>query len=126
MVNIYWRPWQTIIYKMSIVISSLIYIAIGLVYIFGNDSLSKQVDDFNAEVDPIIDFCFNTTEYFSEIPYFQREEASLNDAKSKIDGFIIFYVFTNFAFSFEIIAKLTDFDGTADLKTTYRLEEEEA
>lgn len=48
MVAIYWRQWQTIVYKLSIVISSLIYIGIGLVYIFGNDGLSRQVDEFNA------------------------------------------------------------------------------
>ena len=40
MVNIYWKPWQTLVYKMGIIISSIAYIAIGLVYIFGLDSLS--------------------------------------------------------------------------------------
>jgi hypothetical protein len=38
-----------------------------------------------------------------------------------MDNFMLLYVFSNFAFSFEIVAKLTDFDGTSDLKTKYRL-----
>jgi hypothetical protein len=38
-----------------------------------------------------------------------------------MDNFMLLYVFSNFAFSFEIIAKLTDFDGTSDLKTKYEL-----
>lgn len=100
MVNIYWQPWQTIVYKMAIVLSSLIYIGIGLVYIFGDDALSKQVDDFNYELGQIIDFCYNTTEFFSDIPFLQREVSSLGDAKDRVNAFIIFYVFTNFAFSF--------------------------
>lgn len=102
MVNIYWQAWQTIVYKMAIVLSSLIYIGIGLVYIFGNDALSKQVDDFNNELDQIIDFCYsdNSTQFFSDIPFLQREETSLGGAKDKVNAFIIFYVFTNFAFSF--------------------------
>ena len=52
-------------------------------------------------------------------------ESSLSNAQAKIAGFILLYVFTNFAFSFEVVGKLTDFDGTADLKTGYRLEDEE-
>jgi hypothetical protein len=55
MVNIYWRPYQVIVYKLAIVFSSLIYIAVGLVYIFGDDSLSKQVDEFNLYLDQFID-----------------------------------------------------------------------
>jgi hypothetical protein len=38
---------------------------------------------------------------------------------------MLLYVFTNFAFIFEIVAKLTDFDGTSDLRTNYVLGEEE-
>lgn len=74
-------------------------------------------------MDPIIDFCYSEPQYFDIIPYLQREESSLVDAQNKITGFILLYVFTNFAFSFEVVAKLTDFDGTADLKTAYRLQE---
>ena len=122
MVSIYWRSWQTIIYKMGIIVSSIAYIAIGLVYIFGYDSLSEQVDGFNAEIDPIIDYCYSDSFFFDIIPFLQREQSSLIDAQNKITGFILLYVFTNFAFSFEVVAKLTDFDGTADLKTAYRLQ----
>jgi hypothetical protein len=117
MVSIFWKPWQTIIYKLGIIISSLLYIAIGLLYIFGNDTLSKQVEDFNNELDPVIDYCYTDPEYFDAIPFLQREETSLSAAQAKIAGFILLYVFTNFAFSFEVVAKLTDFDGTSDLKT---------
>lgn len=44
MVSIYWKSWQTIVYKLGIILSSLAYIAIGLLYIFGSDTLSQQVD----------------------------------------------------------------------------------
>lgn len=121
MVSIYWKSWQTIIYKLGIILSSLAYIAIGLLYIFGSDTLSQQVDEFNAEVDPVIDYCYTDPEYFGSIPFLQRLESSLSNAQAKIAGFILLYVFTNFAFSFEVVAKLTDFDGTADLKTGYKL-----
>lgn len=122
MVSIYWKPWQTIIYKLGIIVSSIAYIAIGLVYIFGYDSLSEQVNGFNGEIDPIIDYCYTDALFFDIIPFLQREQSSLVDAQNKITGFILLYVFTNFAFSFEVVAKLTDFDGTADLKTQYRLQ----
>jgi hypothetical protein len=59
------------------------------------------------------------------IPILQRLESTLADAKNKIDNFTILYVFTNFAFFFEIIGKLSDFDGTGGLKTNYLLEEED-
>lgn len=111
---------------MGIILSSIAYIAIGLVYIFGYDSLSEQVDAFNTEIDPIIDYCYSDSFFFDLIPYLQREQSSLVDAQNKITSFILLYVFTNFAFSFEVVAKLTDFDGTADLKTGYRLQDEEA
>lgn len=121
MVSIYWKAWQTIIYKLGIIISSLAYIAIGLLYIFGSDTLSQQVDDFNSEINPVIDYCYTDPEYFGSIPFLQRMESSLSSAQAKIAGFILLYVFTNFAFSFEVVAKLTDFDGTSDLKTAYKL-----
>lgn len=127
MSNIYWKPWQTVLYKLAIVVSSLFYVVMGLVYIFGYDSLSKQVDDFNKDLEEVFNYLYasndaNEREY---IPYYQRMQGSLTDSKNKIASFIIFYVFTNFAFSFEIIAKLSDFDGTAGLKTHYRLQEPE-
>lgn len=125
MVYVYWRPWQIIVYKLTIILTSLLYIALGLVYIFGEDTLSKQVDDFSTEMYPLIDYCYEDPDYFFIIPFLQRMVSSLGDAASKISNFMIFYVFTNFAFSFEIVAKLTDFDGTSDLKTSYRLEDEE-
>lgn len=34
---------------------------------------------------------------------------------------MLLYVFSNFAFTFEVVAKLSDFDGTAELKTKYEL-----
>jgi hypothetical protein len=59
------------------------------------------------------------------IPFLQREESSLTDAKSTINNFIILYVFTNFAFFFDIVAKISEFDGTGGLKTHYLLQEED-
>jgi len=47
----------------------------------------------------------------------------VKDSASTLSNFMILYVFNNFAFSFEIVAKLTDFDGTSDLKTTYEIVE---
>ena len=51
--------------------------------------------------------------------------AGIKEAQSTIDNFMLLYVFTNFAFSFEIVAKMTDFDQTTDLKTSYKLKEAE-
>jgi hypothetical protein len=48
MVNVFWKPWQIIIYKLVIILTSLMYIALGLVYIFGSDTLDQQVSDFSA------------------------------------------------------------------------------
>lgn len=50
MSNIYWKPWQTVVYKLAIAISSLAYVVMGLVYIFGYDSLSKLVEDFDKDL----------------------------------------------------------------------------
>jgi len=47
----------------------------------------------------------------------------VKDSASTLSNFMILYVFNNFAFSFEIVAKWTDFDGTSDLKTTYEIVE---
>jgi len=46
MVNVFWKSWQVILYKLMIIITSLFYVALGLVYIFGADTLSQQIDDF--------------------------------------------------------------------------------
>jgi hypothetical protein len=51
--------------------------------------------------------------------------AGIKEAQSTIDNFMLLYVFTNFAFSFEIVAKMTDFDQTSDLKTYYKLKDAE-
>lgn len=72
MVNICWKPWQVVVYKISITLTSLLYIALGLLYIFGADSLSNQISDFNTEVDPVIDACYSDPNYFDIIPYLQR------------------------------------------------------
>lgn len=45
------------------------YIALGLVYIFGSDTLDQQVGDFSAEMDPIIDECFNDPDFIFIVPY---------------------------------------------------------
>lgn len=39
--------------------------------------------------------------------------------ENKVQNCVIMYASTNFAFFFEIIQKLSDFDGTSDLKTSY-------
>ena len=57
--------------------------------------------------------------------YLNRIIDGIMEAKSEMDNFMLLYVFSNFAFSFEIVAKMTDFDGTADLKTTYKLKDKE-
>lgn len=121
MVNVFWKSWQVILYKLMIIITSLFYVALGLVYIFGADTLSQQIDDFTNQVDPIIADCYLNSTFFEAIPYLTREVTELSNSGSTINNFMIFYVFTNFAFSFQIVAKLTDFDGTSDLKTTYVL-----
>ena len=53
--------------------------------------------------------------------YLDRTVVGIKDVQSTMDNFMLLFVFSNFAFSFEIVAKLTDFDGTSDLKTKYRL-----
>jgi hypothetical protein len=73
-------------------------------------------------MDPLIDECFNDPDFIYIVPYLQRMVGSLKEAAANISNFMLLYVFTNFAFSFEIVAKLTDFDGTSDLKTSYELE----
>jgi hypothetical protein len=53
--------------------------------------------------------------------YLDRTVVGIKNVQSTMDNFMLLFVFSNFAFSFEIVAKLTDFDGTSDLKTKYRL-----
>jgi hypothetical protein len=59
--------------------------------------------------------------YLDLVTWINRQTSSLADSVSIITDFMLLYVFTNFAFSFEIVAKFTDFDGTSDLKTNYAL-----
>ena len=63
--------------------------------------------------------------YITVVLYLNRIVLGIKDVQSTMDNFMLLYVFSNFAFSFEIVAKLTDFDGTSDLKTKYRLVEPE-
>ena len=53
--------------------------------------------------------------------YLDRTVVGIKNVQSTMDNFMLLFVFSNFAFSFEVVAKLTDFDGTSDLKTKYRL-----
>lgn len=43
MVYVDWKPWQIIIYKMSIIGSSMTYVVVGLIYLAGNDQVSAQI-----------------------------------------------------------------------------------
>jgi predicted membrane protein len=50
MVHIYWKPWQIILYKLMITLSSILYIALGLMYLFGKNTLNESVESFNNEI----------------------------------------------------------------------------
>jgi hypothetical protein len=77
------------------------------------DLLWKQAwNDATSTIDPF---------YLTITMYLDRMVLGIKDVQSTMDNFMLLYVFTNFALSFEIVAKLTDFDGTADLKTKYTL-----
>ena len=131
MVFVDWSPCQIITYKIGIIGSSMAYVIVGLVYLGGNDQVSAQIDDFSNHVVLLIEDLlwvqgWDDTNgldafYLSVAMYLNRIVAGIKDVQSTMDNFMLLYVFTNFAFSFEIVAKLTDFDGTADLKTKYML-----
>lgn len=55
--------------------------------------------------------------------YLNRIVDGIKDVQSTMDNFMVLYVFSNFAFSFEIVAKFTDFDKTTDLIIYYKLKE---
>jgi hypothetical protein len=44
MVNTDWKPCQVLILKLSIILSSLTYIAVGLIYISGSDTIDVSVE----------------------------------------------------------------------------------
>jgi hypothetical protein len=46
MVNVFWKPGQIIIYKLVMAIFSLLYMAAGIVYLWGYDSLDINVSEF--------------------------------------------------------------------------------
>ena len=69
-------------------------------------------DDATSTINPF---------YLTITMYLDRMVLGIKDVQSTMDNFMLLFVFTNFAFSFEIVAKLTDFDGTSDLKTKYAL-----
>ncbi len=72
----------------------------------------KAWNDATSTIDPF---------YLTITMYLDRMVFGIKDVQSTMDNFMLLFVFTNFGLSFEIIAKLTDFDGTADLKTKYAL-----
>lgn len=51
MVNIKWSAWKVIIYKLAIIISSIFYIVLGVICLYGQDSLSKFADDMQEYVE---------------------------------------------------------------------------
>jgi hypothetical protein len=40
----------------------------------------------------------------------------IKDSAATLSNFMLLYVFTNYAFIYEVLCKITDVDGTADLK----------
>ena len=45
-----WEPYKVVIYKATIVIASLAYIAVGFAYLAGKTELSGAVDDYRKAV----------------------------------------------------------------------------
>lgn len=125
MIHVKWNPCQIIVFKLGIVVSSLSYVIVGFTYLSGNDELSSQLDEFNKSIVLLIEELLwgedSDAFFLYVIPYLQREIEGLQGVQSTVCNFMLLYVFSNFAFSFEVVAKLSDFDGTADLKTKYEL-----
>lgn len=100
-----WEPYKVIIFKASIVISSLAYIAVGFAYIAGKTELSGAVDDYRKAVTQYIqgDLIGSSSTadlgtVIDEMTYLERGVSSLVDTVNAINTFVVLYVFTNFAF----------------------------
>jgi hypothetical protein len=114
MVNVYWKPWQVVIFKVIVIFTSLLYVAFGFIYLIGSDSLTNSVDQFNQSIDELIYASYLDSTFSPDIFFYQKLENTVNNAYLKISNFMILYVFNNFGLSIAIVGKISDFDGTID------------
>lgn len=123
MIRVKWSAAQIIIIKLFVIMSSMAYILVGVIFLFGYDSCSSAFSDFK-------DSQFNQTVLLSPVRDRERIFDNLKHTTAMalllntIQNFVLLYVFANFAFIFELFKKTTDFDGTNFFRTDYKLVDE--
>jgi hypothetical protein len=98
------------------------YFIIGLIYLFGKDTLDSQVDETVNKLAATVTTLFAnpTGPNLSQIPFYQNYISSLQLKTLLIANFAIVYLIADFTLFFVLIDKFSEYDQTSELQSVYR------